>query len=93
MNNILIKLQITGVEYGFKLPSSDSSVSVTISLFHSLPSLSLATLLAAAFYQVSSNEGGTLHIFRLVSYFLLSLFITLKTPPVVSTPEQLKANK
>ena len=64
MNNIHIKPHIPEVEYGFTLPSSDSSVSVTILLLHSLPALSLAALLAVAVFHISSNEGGHLRLLR-----------------------------
>ena len=64
MNNNRIKTHIPEGEDSFTLPSSDSSVSVKISLLHSLPELSLATLLTAAGFHAYSSDGGTLHIFR-----------------------------
>ena len=44
MNKFRIKPNKPEGEDGFTLPSSDSYVSVTISLLHPLPELSLATL-------------------------------------------------
>ena len=93
MNYFCIKPHIPEGEYGFTLPSLDSSVSITIPLLHSLPELSLSALLTAALFHAPYNEGGPLQIFRLVSYFLLSWFILFKPPLIASTPEQWKANK
>ena len=64
MNNIRIKPQIPEGEDGFILPSSYSSVSITISLFHSLTQLSLDTLITTAGFHASSNEVRTLQLFR-----------------------------
>ena len=72
MNNVCIKTHIPEGEDGFTLPSSNSSISVTILLLHSLLALSLDTLFTTAVFHASSNEGGHLQLFRLVSYFLLS---------------------
>ena len=47
MNNFSVEPHILEGEYGSILLSSDSSVSVTISFVHSLPELSIATLLVA----------------------------------------------
>ena len=63
MDNICIKPHIPEGEDGFTVPSSDSSVSVTILLLNSLLELSLATLIIVAAFHDSSNEGGTLHLF------------------------------
>ena len=64
MNNICIKPHIPKGEDGFKIPPSDSSISVTILLLNSLSVLSLITLLTAAVLDTYSNEGGTLKVFR-----------------------------
>ena len=72
MNNFRIKPHIPEGEDGFTLPSSESSVSVTISFLNSLPELSLTTLLTAADSRAYSNEGGSFQIFSIVSYFILS---------------------
>ena len=64
MNKICIKPRIPKGEDGFTLTSSESSVSVVISYFHSLPELSFATLLTAAGFLASSNDGQILCIFR-----------------------------
>ena len=67
MNKICIKPHIREGEDGFTLPSSDSSVYVTILLLRSLPALSLATLITASIFHASSNEGGPLQIFRWIA--------------------------
>ena len=65
MNKIFIKPHIP--EGGFILPSSESYVYVTILLFHSLPDLSLSTMLTESDFHDYSNERGTLHILRWVA--------------------------
>ena len=87
MNNIHIKRYIPKGEDGFTIPSLDSSIPVTTLLLHSLTELSLGTLLTAYKFHAYSNEGGILYIFRLVSYFLLSLFIPFKPTLIAYTPE------
>ena len=63
MNKIHIKSHIPEGEDGFTLPSSESSVSVTILLLYSLPELSLATLPTTSRFHSSSNKGGPLQLF------------------------------
>ena len=64
MNKIRIKPHRPEGEDDYTLPSLYSSVFVTILLLHSLPALSLATMLTAAGDHNSSNEGGCLQLFR-----------------------------
>ena len=72
INNFCIKYHIPEVEVFLALPSLDSSISITIAFLNSLPELSLSVLLTADDFYASSNAGGNLQLFRLVSYFLLS---------------------
>ena len=93
MNNICIKPYITEVWDGFTLQSLDSFVSVTIFMLHLLSLLSLSSLLIESIVRDSSNKGGPLHIFILVSSLLLSWFVPFKHPPTSYTPGKRKANK
>ena len=63
MNKVGIKPHIPGGEDGLTITSSESHVSVTILLLHSLKELSFATLLTAVRFCASSNEGVPLLIF------------------------------
>ena len=87
MNTFCIKPHIPEGEDGLTLPSLDSSISTTISLLYSVTTLSLATLLTEAVFHTPYNELWYLHLLRLVSSFILYLFIPFKPPPIASTSE------
>ena len=69
------------------LPSSESPISVKLSLLYFLP---LSTLISEAGLPVSYNKVGDLQVFRLVSSFLLSLVLPSKTPHLPPDPKGLK---
>ena len=64
MNDMRIKPHTPEGEYGFTLPSLESSVSFTISLLRSLPQLSITALLTEAGFHASFNEGEHVQLFR-----------------------------
>ena len=74
MNNIRIKPHVPEGEDGFTLTSSDTSVSITISLLYSLPELSLATLLIASGFHASSNGVGFTAIQTSVIFSLVMIY-------------------
>ena len=94
MNNIHFKPHIPEGEDGFTLPKLDSSVSITTSLFHSLPSLSLAKLLTASTFHASSNEEGPLQILRsgaVSGVFNLTSSSRIPTDFIITSPDKAAA--
>ena len=91
MNKFCGSTHIPEYDYGSILTSSDSYVSATSSIFHSLPKPSLATLISSAVFPDSSNEGRTLQASRLIQSLILSLLLPSKPTPIATMLEELKA--